>query len=258
MTERPKYTKHYISGLSLRLPPYLRQGLVTGEPWAQIQHDMISQNPHLGLRTSKDTVENNLGENIRLRRIARSASRELSEIAESWGVDRFCTIVHGSLAKGLIRHPDSGDPSDVDIDLIVDGCEIIPKEPKNAVRQHMYNLSVSDEARIDSYVFNLDQIIKNCGDYARIYLSSCAYPIANKGNLWEEILWIGLINQKYTLQEPHLKKKIRRALQLISEGKQEEQVKETIGDARLGSLAWDFLSEHDLFDPQKASRVARR
>lgn len=238
-----KYAIH-DSRLPIRLPPYLRRGLRNGDPMANMQLSMIKNDPCIGTRSESDTLPTNMQENMRLRIIARHVSQELALVAEGLQADSYCTIVHGSLSKGLVRNPSNPDRSDVDIDLVVNGVRI-SKEQKMLIRKGLYENSDRYGARIDTYVFNIDDLKRNAGENARIYLRSAAYPIANKNNLWERIVSLGLECQYFMELQPTLRRRIRRILTLIAEGNPEEILGRTLSTYK-SRKAFDYLSERGI------------
>lgn len=256
--KKPRYVEHSQSGLPIRLPPYLRRGLGRSDPASQVQLGLIRESNTIGQRGPQDTVEQNLTENIRLRRVARIASQELNRIAEKWGIERFCTIVHGSLARGLVRQPNSKDPSDVDIDLIIDGNSI-SKEERRRVRQHMYEQSQSlYGARVDTYVWTREEVKKGEGYFSRLYIGASVYPIAKRGDLWEEIYWIGTTYQHLLNQEPRVREKIRKVLAQILRGVSEEEILQTLQNGRVGKLAREFLTQHGFLGTHNIQENVRR
>ena len=101
--EKGHYVIHEKSGLPVRIPAHLKREMRVGSTRGEIQVRMIATNPLIGNRSPGDTVEQNFPENIRLRKMARVGSHRLVAQAEEWGIERYCTIVHGSLARGLVR-----------------------------------------------------------------------------------------------------------------------------------------------------------
>lgn len=212
---------------------------------ANMQLSMIKNDPCIGKRSESDTLPTNMQENIRLRIIARRVSQELALVAEGLQADSYCTIVHGSLSKGLVRNPSNPDRSDVDIDLVVNGARI-SKEQKMLIRKRLYENSDRYGTRIDTYAFNIDDLKRNTGENARIYLRSAAYPIANKNNLWERIVSLGLECQYFMELQPTLRRRIRRILlTLIAEGDPKEILERAL--STYGSRkAFDYLSERGI------------
>lgn len=216
-----KYVYHE-SGLPIRLPPEIQRWLRQDDPRVQLRIQMIQKDPYLGVRSDEDIPPLNLGETIRLRKVARLASRELVSYAEGWGISRYCTIVHGSVAKGLVRGSCSPDPSDVDVDLVIDSTKI-PKAERLQVRESMYQNSPTYGARLDSYVFTLDEVKSGVAAYARFYLRSAAYAVVNINSLWEEICSMGIAVQQYTNLEPKQRKNLISTLKRIQEGSDAEK-----------------------------------
>lgn len=244
-----KYITHE-SGLPLRVPPYLRREIASGNPSAQTQISMMRHNSHVGIRNEEDTLPLNMQENIRLRRIARTASRKLVTIAEILGAKRYITVVHGSLSKGLVRHPSDTDRSDIDIDLVVDNM-IIPKETKQQIREAIYQKTDQFGARVDTYVWTMNQVRANVGLYARYYLSSGAYPIADENSMWEEIGWMGIKGQQFTeLNDSKVRSKLRKVLPLIAEGKIDEALQNIILGTRIGDNTYDYLAREVLLEDE--------
>ncbi|MFA5932840.1 MAG: hypothetical protein WCV81_01080 [Microgenomates group bacterium] len=213
-TEINKYIIHERSGLPIRIPPYLRKELAHGTEIGEIQKEMIRKSPVIGCRGEQDCLPGNLLENIRLRKIAKLVSNRLVEIAEDRQISRYCTVVHGSLARGLVRCPESSDPSDIDIDLVIGGkkdCSDLRKQ----VREQMHGLKDSLGARIDTYVWNIEEMRRNKGDYARLSLSAGAYVLVSKGSLWEEIFEVGIESQKFINLERNIKDQLAKRLDHI-------------------------------------------
>lgn len=211
-----KYITHN-SGLPIRIPPYLRLEINKGNPDADIQLSAMQEDPYIGKRNTEDTVSMNFQENVRLRRIARKIiAPQLVKSAEEWGIQRYTVLVHGSLAKGLVRNPASQDPSDIDIDLIIDN-PLVSKEARREVRKRIR--SSSREVKIDSYVWNMHEIKSAVGEYARYYLRSAVYPVIDKGNLWKEILWVGIESQRFLNLPKYARRKLRTMLPLIAKGR---------------------------------------
>lgn len=245
-----KYVYHK-SGLPIRLPPEIRGWLRQSDPRAPLRIQMIQEDPYLGVRSEEDIPPSNLGETIRLRKVARLASRELVSYAEKWGISRYCTIIHGSVAKGLVRGSCSLDPSDVDVDLVVDSTKI-PKTERLQVRESMYQNSPTYGARLDSYVYTLDEVKSSVAAYARFYLRSAAYAVVNINMLWEEICSMGIAVQQYTNLEPKQRKNLRSALKRIQEGSDAEEAILN-PDSIAGRRTHAFLVSEDLInhpDPQ--------
>lgn len=213
MAENMKYIHHKDLGLPIRIPPYLRREIRKGTTEASVQLGMIQQSPVAGERSSIDCLPVNLEEIIRLRRIARKVSRELVRYANNWGVERYCTVVHGSVARCLVRQSDCDDPSDLDIDLVIDDMSI-HKEDRRKIRDEMYGKTFSYGARIDSYVWNFEEMKRNKGEYARLYLGAAAYPVANPMSLWEDIVWVGLSNQCYLNLRRNDKRRIAKIIDI--------------------------------------------
>ncbi len=237
---KEKYIIHQNLGLPIRIPPYLRRGLSLGDHGSHIQLEMIRSCPVVGERTPDDTVDANINENIRLRKIARIASHLLTTQAEQWEAERFCTIIHGSLARGLVRKPTHPDKSDIDIDLVVDNIHIT-KDQAKVVRQFMYESSEQLGARIDSYVFTMQDIKRDYGNYARLYLASSAYPIANEGNLWKDIVIVGLMGKSLSIQKPTVRAKIKKVFPLIEQQVADNIIIESLGESDRGKEARQYL-----------------
>lgn len=214
MTERPKYITHTETGLRIRIPPYLRGSLDT--EGGQIQLEMIRKNSLVdGNRTERDMLPNNIKDCIYYRRVARVASRYLVDYAESLETERYCTIVNGSVAQGLVRSYPTPEPSDVDIHLVIDGKEKLSWGLLDAI-QHlvqidMDTLSYFQGVKIDVHVWDITKVTANKGELARNYLGSAAYPIANKGSLWEEIQSVGIKTQRYLSLPPSTRRKLRKS-----------------------------------------------
>lgn len=241
------YIIHKASGLPIRISPDVKRDLRRGNPHGEIQLEMLATSAVLGnRRSSQDTVEQNFAENVRLRRIARKASSVLVNQAQEWGIDRYCTVVHGSVARGLVRHPTDPDPSDIDIDLVINTAGIT-KEERLRLRNHMYHRSREFGARVDTYVWDMDEIHMNTGNYARLYLASSAYPIANTGSLWEEIRQIGLEGQQFLNLNHGVRKKIRHVLLLLTEG-QDHEASKYIESLKGWEEVPQYLREHAVLD----------
>lgn len=215
MTE--KYINHE-SGVPIRIPPYLRQEIRLKDPLAKIQVDMIRKDARVGIRGAKDTLPYNMQENIRLRKIARSASAELIEVAEHLGVKRYATIVHGSLSRGVIRHPSDTDPSDVDITLIIDGLSLDREERRDIAKPMMRDSFSKYGVKTDVHIWTLDQTMTHSAELARTYLQSAAYPIANTEQLWEQVRWVGLTCHTLLQQGQKVRQLVRALIPAISEG----------------------------------------
>lgn len=222
--QSPKHTTHKDTGLPIRLSARLRNELRKGTEGGQIQLEMIQRSSLIGQRASDDCLPANLAENIRLRKVAWSVSKKLTDYAKDWKIDRFCTVVHGSLARGLVRNPNNPDPSDVDVDLVIDSN--ISKDTRKQIREEMFKFSSRQETKVDSYIWTLGEMTKNKGEYARLYLGSSAYSLVDRGNIWEEIVWIGVENQRYLSLDGHLKKQVSRLISLISQGNIEDVAKQ--------------------------------
>src|SRR3989304_3351856 len=93
---------------------------------------MVANSPLYRERSTKDALPENFDQTIRLRRIARKVSQILSEKAENLGFQKYCTVVFGSVAKGLVRPA-----SDIDLDLIVDSTEKIENDTRDNIRQSL-------------------------------------------------------------------------------------------------------------------------
>lgn len=189
--ERNKFIQHEATGLPIRIPPYLGRELVRGDETAMLQLNLIARSKVIGDRTSSDTLAANFEENVRLRRAARCVSQRLVEIAVGFGAPRYFTFVHGSVARGLVRSPGSNDPSDVDVDLVVDGVEISCAD-RQAVRSKMQALCADFGVKPDVYVYDIDDLKRDNACCARRMLEACSYPLANVGGLFEEARLYGL------------------------------------------------------------------
>lgn len=239
----PKYISHE-SGFPVRVNAPLRREIAHGSVSALLWAEMVKSDPLIGERSAKDTLVYNLAENIRLRRIARVVSRELVSFAESMGTERYCTVVHGSLARGLVRYPTCNDPSDVDIDLVVDGLAI-SKAERMQVREKMRSLSCEFGAPLDVYVWDMEDMRRNMGDDARLYLKASAYPIHDRGDLWREIQWIGVEARRFSLLSVKAKRSLRKILRLVSEGNR-SVISGLLDSRRIHAQAFSYLEEHDL------------
>jgi len=237
--ERQKYVTHK-SGLPLRLPPYLRRELNNGQAqMAELQVELITKNSLIGERDQNDVMPFNIESNLRLRRVAHHVSRDLVDLAKCLDASRFCTIVHGSVARGLARHPDSNDPSDVDIDLIVDAE--IPLKVPDISRTLIYKMESLYGARVDCYVWSRRRVLSNFAEYGRLYLASCAYPIANEGGLWEEVRSLSLEAQRYIKLSSSAKKKLEQVFNQPGVSDM-SQLRETLGITLGGREGLAFLS----------------
>lgn len=239
----PKYIIH-DSGIPIRIPPYLRRGIFSGDPDSKLQATMIKKDPYVGERNPEDTLPTNLEENIRLRKIARRiVMPTLIKYAEGWQIQHYAVLVHGSLAKGLIRNPIKADKSDIDIDLVIDDSKI-SKIAREGVRRSMHASSIG--ARIDSYVWNMDDLRCNLGAYARYYLRSAPYPLANKGNIWEEIMWTGIESQYFLKLGPTTRKGVRRILPIIAQGQYQQALELINGETAVGKEIYKYLERQGL------------
>ncbi|MDD2822849.1 MAG: hypothetical protein PHQ59_02085 [Candidatus Daviesbacteria bacterium] len=214
LSETTRYITHGDTGLPIRTPPYLRKELKRGSEIGDLQRGMMETSPVIGQRGQRDCLPNNILENIRLRKIARSVSKRLVAIAEEKGIGRYCTVVHGSLARGLVRHTESCDPSDIDIDLVI-GSKRDCQNLRSQVREQMYDLSDHFGVRIDSYVWNIEEMRRNKGEYARLYLGAGAYSITCKGKIWEEIQEVGIESQKFINLDKNTKSQLFKRLNYI-------------------------------------------
>ncbi len=235
MTER---TIIHKDGLPIRLNGQLR-GVVTHPVNGLIISDIIKNSPHIGSRCERDTLRNNFEENSRLRKIARHVSRELVHVAEDLGLERFCTVVHGSVARGLVRAPDCSDPSDIDIDLVVDDAQV-SKHNRDHIRWRFFRESECFGNRIDTYVWDIDQMRSNSGQYARLYISSSAYPIHNTGALWDEIFNVGVENQIFLASLSQKQKRLaKEVLKLAIKGQNTKDLLKAKGES--GNAVEAFL-----------------
>lgn len=189
--ERSKFVTHGATGLPIRMPPYLRREIARGDQSAKLQLDLIAGSKVIGERSFMDTIVTNFEQNVKLRKAARCASQRLAKTAVDLGAPRYFTFVHGSVARGLVRHQDSCDPSDVDIDLVVDGVDISDNS-RQALRYRMKNLGKDLGTKLDSYVYTLDDLKRDSACYARMMLEAGSYPLADVGGLFEEARMYGL------------------------------------------------------------------
>lgn len=255
-----KYINH-VSGIPIRIPPYLRLEISRGNPDADIQLKAIRNDPYAGKRNPEDTLPANLQENIRLRRIAgKILAPQLANYAEGWGIKRYTVLVHGSLAKGLIRSPSNQDASDIDIDLIIDDPSI-SKDTRNEVRKRM-RLS-SHEIKVDSYVWNMTELRRRVGEYSRYYLRSASYPLADKGKLWDEVLWTGIESLRF-LELPDLdRKRLRKILSMLTQGQISQASGNIDAKTKIENNIYNYLKQGGLLQEnaetviQKATRLCR-
>lgn len=240
-----KYIIHK-SGVPIRIPPYLRKDIAAGHPDSAIQIKMIGKDPHIGKRNLDDTLPMNLGENIRLRRIVKKTlAPQLVAYAEDWKIQRYVILVHGSLAKGLVRNPSSQDVSDIDIDLIIDD-EKISKEARMEVRERMR--SSSHEAKVDSYAWNMDELRRNTGMNSRHYMRSASYPVVDKGDLWREILWTGIESQRFLNLPKNARSKLRTILALIANGQRDQTLEFIHTKDATTEITYNYLYTQGLLD----------
>lgn len=186
-----KFVQHEATGLPVRIPPYLRRELARGDRSAMLQLDLIAGSKVIGERSPEDTLAANLEENLRLRRVARRVSQELVRTALDMGAKCYFTFVHGSVARGLVRSASSEDPSDVDVDLVVDGVDILYND-KQAVRANMKDLGDDLGVKVDTYVYTLEDLKRDGACCAKRMLEGSSYTLANAGSLFEEARSYGL------------------------------------------------------------------
>lgn len=247
-----KYISH-VSGLPIRIPPYLRLEISRENPDAEIQLKAIKNDPYAGKRNQEDTLPTNLQENIRLRRIAgKIIAPQLTNYAKRWGVERYTVLVHGSLAKGLIRSPSNQDASDIDIDLIIDDPSI-SKDTRNEVRKRM-RLS-SHEVKVDSYVWNMDELKRRVGEYPRYYLRSASYPLTDKGKLWEEVLWMGIESQRFLELSDLDRRRLRKILFMLAQGQISQALENNNSNIYSYLKQEELLQENAEIVIQKATRL---
>ena len=242
--EREKYIEHR-SGVPIRIPPYLRRELASGRAdLAGIQLNLMIASTVIGERGANDVMPHNVESNLFLRRKAHVISKDLVGVAREIGAQRFCTIVHGSVARGLARHPESPDPSDLDIDLVVD-CDV-PRALRRACRYLIYKMPSVYGARIDTYVWSREDMMRLKAENARRYLSAGAYAVANEGQLWEEIRGAGLVTQAFLSYGKLERKDLLKRLDLLCGGQFEQCV---IG---MGSVQENFFRMFGLLVNQES------
>jgi len=222
-----KYIYH-SSGLPIRIPPYLRSEMRKGNPMANLQADMMRKDPRLGIRGVNDVLPANIGENVRLRKIAHHASRELVQVAQNLDIRRYATIVHGSVSKGLVRHPCNPDPSDVDISLVIDGLWLNREQRRDIAKPMTRSSVVKYGVKTDIHIWTMDDILVNKAELARIYLRSAAYSIANEGKFWEQIRWIGLQCEALLRQNQRVRQKVREVIPCIAQGNEHHVQRELL------------------------------
>ncbi len=252
MTER---TVIHKDGLPIRLNGRLRREVIRPVSGLIIS-EMIRNDPHIGVRCERDTLDNNFEENKRLRIIARAASSKLVDMAEGFGLESFCTVVHGSVARGLVRTPNCGDPSDIDIDLVIHPSKV-DKPERDRVREKMFRLSPQFGARIDTYVWDLEQMKKNSSLFARWYIASSAFSLANRGNLWEKVYEAGVESQIFFQS---LSKKQRQSIQqillMVTEATRLGEVLKLM--ASRGQVVEDFLKRKILVEEGGFPKVRQK
>lgn len=251
-----KYIYHN-SGLPIWLPPYLRQEIRDGNPMANIQIEMIRNDPRTGSRGPNDVLPTNMAENVRLRRIAHVASQDLVQIAVELGIDSYTTLVHGSVSKGLVRHPSDPDPSDIDICLLLDGFSL-DREQRRDIAKPMTRESIARYGvRVDFSIWTMTQLLANSADLVRIYLRSAAYPIANQGRLWERLRWIGLQCESLLQQNQKVRQLVRDILPTIAKGESETvKRKLLLRRNRLNLQTYQYLLDVGLIETQHAQTRA--
>lgn len=215
--ERNKFVPHELTGLPIRIPPYLRREIARGDEAAGLQLRLIARSRVIGERTPNDTLATNFEENVRLRGVARFVSKRLTEEAIRLEAPRYFTFVHGSVARGLVRSTQSGDPSDVDIDLVVDGVDVSCAE-RTSVRQKMQCLSSDFGVKLDVNVYNLAGLKKDGACCARRMLEGCSYPLANMGGLFEEARSCGLETLRFFELDRRNRRRVRAFVDLSERG----------------------------------------
>lgn len=208
------YTKDQMP---IRLSRRLWNDLRRQDPYADIEVNMIQNFEPIRERLPEDRLPYNFSELVRLRKIAQRASNELVLLAERWKIERYCTVLGGSLARGVSR---INGTSDVDIDLIVDNE--ISYELKQKVKQNMLARTNEFGTKIDVNIQDRRSIRASKGFQARIHLSECGRPIMNKGALWEEVVAIGRASATFISYDKRIKRNILRMLQFLSNGNFEE------------------------------------
>lgn len=258
MKEQAKYTIHTTTSLPIRIPPYVRRELRRGDTAGAIQLGIIQNVPAsvLGRHSTEDTLPSAMTENVEYRRAAHNASRVLTTYAEEWGINRYCTVIHGSVGRGLIRSFTSDDPSDVDIDLVIDDSSI-SKEERTTVRNKMFELS-HEKIRVDAYIWNIDEIKRERGNFARLLLGASGYPIANKNNLWEEVRWIGIESQRVLNLTNGIRKRTTQIVQLIAQDKLLEVIRLLSKETSWKEDIFTYLEECGLASSQDPVIYARK
>lgn len=251
-----KYVYH-SSGLPIRLPTYLRQEIRDGSPMANIQVEMIRNDPRVGNRGLNDVLPTNMAENVRLRRIAHVASIDLVQVAQELGVDSYTTLIHGSVSKGLVRHPSDPDPSDIDICLLLDGISL-DREQRRDIAKPMTRESIAKYgAKTDFSIWTMNQLMANSADLVRIYLRSAAYPIANEGRLWERLRWVGLQCECLLQQNQKVRQLVRDVLPIIAQGNTENMKRKLLlRRNRINLQTYQYLADAGLIGKQHAQTRA--
>jgi hypothetical protein len=235
---RQNLIRNERSGLPVWVPRYAR-GCT---PDAIVARSMIAGSVTVGERTSQDVVIFNRKENFRYRRTARRAARDLATYAEeALGTEKFSIVAFGSMARGLVRQPDSSDPSDIDMDLIVDGD--LPEIERYRVRNLMSRKGDEVGIKIDTYARTLDAVKRQNGFEARIYLEGSGYPLIDKGGVWQQVRTIGVENKRFLSLDRTSKKSLRDILALMATGNMESAEERLALVKRNSEAVYEFLAD---------------
>jgi len=250
ISEKYVYNK---SGLPIRIPPYLRQELDRGDSYARIQVDMIYDDPILGQRGEEDILPNNMAENIRLRKVARTVSYDLVKLAQNLRSKKYTTVVHGSVSKGLVRRPNDADPSDIDIALVLDQLSYSKDQKRDISKPLSRESTTRYGVKTDIHIWTVEDLQKRHAEVARIFLRSAAYKIANEGNLWEQIRWVGIQCQLFLQNGQQVRQLVREVMPLIAQGDLElVRHRLLMRRSSINLRTYQYLCEAGLMDVQYA------
>lgn len=248
---------HHNGGLPLRIPPYLRRELRNGEPLALVQKTMMQNDPLVGQRGERDVLPINMEHNLVMRKSARVVSHYLVELAHELHQDRYATVVHGSVSKGLVRHPDDPDPSDIDIALLVETLPMSKERKLDIYKPVSRDSKDLFGTKTDVHIWSMEEVRKRHAELARILLRSGGYPLANQDGLWEEIRWLGLQCQFFLMQNRRVRKVVRETLPHIANG-ENKHTEEYLNSQKddIGVQAYMYLCDAGFMDPQHGKKRA--
>jgi predicted nucleotidyltransferase len=256
MIERiaPKYIPHAETGVPIRLAPYVRTAVLVKAQEAQVVLTLVQNTPFIGQRSEDDFAQNNIEYNKKLRRIAKQViAPELVAYANEKGVSQYCAIVYGSLSRGLVRHPDHPDKSDIDTALVVDDQTVISREEKEIFEEKLRGIGSSLGVPIGCRIHTLSRAKQMCGQLARTYLEGSAYLLADQNDMWQKLYDMGITAATFTQFGQAERRTIRKLLEAIIDQRFEDAKTRFYRSIEPKSHLLDFLEKNGIFGKDSLS-----